>query len=247
MYCVTGNPLPHSHPNISRCIWLQERSLQKALRKRGQGCFNVMKVDDSLSCSTGRLQQPALLWAPRAAPPAWDVSSPAVRLLPSVSRSKDTHKLHHSHRFPIFDSYSKPPSCFLFCFKTRPKETLYKPVPGDTLLNCASCLTPHLKAFLSASFRADQTPPKSLPFSTQLGNPDDDPLAGNSYWKASPVSPNHTTCPPFKASTRWEMPPFSTEPQFQIIICFHWFWNPFFLRNGVRPHVPRCWMILACD
>lgn len=77
------------------------------------------------------------------------------------------HKLHHSQRFPVFNSYSKPPSCFLFCFKTRPKEALYKPVPSDTLLNCASCLTPHLKAFLSASFSADQTPLKHLPFSTQ--------------------------------------------------------------------------------
>lgn len=37
---------------------------------------------------------------------------------------------------------------FLFRFQTGPKETLYKLVPSDTLLNCTSCLTPHPKTSL---------------------------------------------------------------------------------------------------
>lgn len=54
-------------------------------------------------------------------------------------------------------SFTQPPHLWipfkttnlvLFWCKTRLKETLYKLVPSDTLLNCTSCLTPHLKASL---------------------------------------------------------------------------------------------------
>lgn len=114
----------------------------------------MMKVGDSLNCSTISLYaslpvqvSPGLTVASGARCPQF-ASGALVRPFLSSPCSKDTHKPHHLHSFLIPESYSKPPSCFLFWFKTRPKETLYKLVPSDTLLNCTSCLTPHLKALL---------------------------------------------------------------------------------------------------
>lgn len=111
------------------CILSQERSIQKALRRRGQACFNVMKVGDSLNCSTTAV---AVCPGPSAASrPSWircspPVSGAVVRLLLLLHQARTrmspiayTHCLTpiHSHH-PVFPfslkQDQKKPSINLF-------------------------------------------------------------------------------------------------------------------------------------
>ena len=105
-----------------------------------------MKAGDSFSCSTISLYasllvqvSPGLIVRTR-----WDVLS----LLPILSMQQGHTQAPSLQKPPHLWILFKTTILFLFWFKTRPEETLYKLVPSDTLLNCASCLTPHLKASL---------------------------------------------------------------------------------------------------
>lgn len=154
MWQIIPYSIPIPHLSSINCILLQDGSIRKALGRRRQGCFNMMKLGNSLSCSAILLYASLPVQVSRGPTAASHARCPQfasgalVRPFPSSPCNKDTHKPHHLHSFLISESYSKPPSCFLFWFKTKPKETLYKLVPSDTPLNCTSCLTPHLKASL---------------------------------------------------------------------------------------------------
>lgn len=244
MCCITDNPLLHSHPNISPPslgFGCKKGAFRKPYGSEGRAALMRCKwtthwVASQGSCSSLPRSEPHRL--PLLHKMFWALLS-GCSLLFHEGRTR-TNSITHTDSLSSTPIQNHHP---VFCFvlkqdQKKPSINLFPVTPYWIVL-------PVLHLILKLSSLPHSVLIKhhpSISLSAHSAWPDYDPLADT-----APISSNLATCPPFKASTRWAMPPFPTEPQFQIIIYFHWFWNPFFLRNGVRPHVQRCWMILACD
>lgn len=170
------------------------------------------------------------------------------RPFPSSRCSKDMHKPHHLHSLLISESYSKPSSCFCFGLKQDQKKPSINLFPVTLYWIAFPVL--HLILRLRFVYGWPNTIQASpfIPF----------PSAYSEIWTIIhfQVQPSHGLCmwaPStllthlLKPAQKEKRPHFKLSHSFKLLICFHGFWNPFFLDNGGRPQVQSCWMILDHD